>query len=80
TAALLVAALVVVVQQLESNLLSPLLMGHTLALHPALVILAVTAGGTIAGVAGAFLAVPVLAVATATARYAKELGDAKPPR
>jgi predicted PurR-regulated permease PerM len=83
TTALIVAALVVVVQQLESNLLSPLLMGRTLALHPALVILGVTAGGTIAGVTGAFLAVPVLAVATAAARYAKELVDdrgASPPR
>lgn len=76
TAALIVIALVVAVQQLESNLLSPLLMGRTLALHPTLVILAVTAGGTTAGVAGAFLAVPVLAVATAAARYARELVDA----
>jgi putative heme transporter len=76
TTALLVAALVLAVQQMESNLLQPMLMGRTLALHPALVILAVTAGGTISGVAGAFLAVPVLAVATALARYAKEQVDA----
>jgi putative heme transporter len=79
TTALLVAALVLVVQQLESNLLQPVLMGRTLALHPALVILAVTAGGTLSGVAGAFLAVPVLAVATAIARYVKELIDADHP-
>jgi putative heme transporter len=72
TTALIVAALVLAVQQMESNLLQPVLMGRTLALHPALVILAVTAGGTISGVAGAFLAVPVLAVVTALARYAKE--------
>jgi predicted PurR-regulated permease PerM len=63
---------VVVVQQLESNVLSPLLMGRTLALHPALVIVAVTAGATLSGVAGAFLAVPALAVATTLARYARE--------
>lgn len=79
TTALIVAALVIVVQQMESNLLSPLLMGRTLTLHPALVILAVTAGSTISGVAGAFLAVPVLAVATSAARYFKELVDAEPP-
>lgn len=72
TTALLVLALVVVVQQLESNALVPLLMGRTLALHPALTIVAVTAGGAMAGVAGAFLAVPVLAVATTLARYARE--------
>ena len=72
TTALIVAALVLLVQQVESNLLQPLLMGRTLALHPALVILAVTAGGTIWGVAGAFLAVPALAAVTAVARYVKE--------
>ena len=72
TTALLVLALVVVVQQLESNVLSPVLMSRNLALHPALVIVAVTAGGTTAGVSGAFLAVPVLAVVTTLARYARE--------
>ena len=75
TTALLVIGLVVLVQQLESIVLSPLLMGRSLALHPALVIVAVSAGGTIAGVAGAFLAVPALAVATTLARYAKEQVD-----
>ena len=52
-----------VVQQLEGNVLQPILVGRTLDLHPALVILAVTAGGTLAGIIGAFLAVPVVAVA-----------------
>ena len=72
TTALLVLALVVVVQQLESNVPAPLLMGRNLALHPALIIVAVTAGAAMAGVAGAFLAVPVLAVATTLARYVRE--------
>jgi hypothetical protein len=49
TSALIVVALVLVVQQLEGNVLQPILVGRTLDLHPAAVILAVTAGGTLAG-------------------------------
>ena len=79
TTALIVLGLVAVVQQLESNVLSPLLTGRGLALHPALTIAAVTAGGTLAGVAGAFLAVPALAVTTTLARYAKEQVDQVDP-
>ncbi len=72
TTALVVVGLVVLVQQLESNVLSPMLMGRTLRLHPGLVILAVTAGSSLFGVMGAFLAVPVLAIFTTLARYGRE--------
>ena len=72
TTALIVVALVVVVQQLEGNVLQPVLVGGALALHPAVVILAVTAGGTLYGIVGAFLAVPVVAVVTDILRYARE--------
>jgi predicted PurR-regulated permease PerM len=75
TGALIVVALVLVVQQLEGNVLQPLLMGRTLQLHGAMVILAVTAGGSLAGIVGAFLAVPVLAVATTIVRYGREQLD-----
>lgn len=70
--ALIVIGLVLVVQQLEGNVLQPILVGRTLDLHPALVILAVTAGGTLAGIVGAFLAVPVVAVAAVSVRYARQ--------
>lgn len=70
--ALIVVALVLVVQQLEGNVLQPILVGRTLDLHPAVVILAVTAGGTMAGIAGAFLAVPVVSVAAVLIRYARQ--------
>ncbi len=70
--ALIVVALVLVVQQLEGNVLQPILVGRTLALHPALVILAVTAGSTLAGISGAFLAVPAVAVGAVFVRYARE--------
>lgn len=80
TSALIVVGLVLLVQQLEGNVLQPILVGRTLALHPAVVILAVTAGGTLAGITGAFLAVPVVAVAAVGFRYAREqLDGADPP-
>ena len=60
--ALLVLAVVVVVQQVEGNLLEPLIMGRALRLHPAVVLVAVSAGALLAGVAGALVAVPVTAV------------------
>ena len=72
TSALIVVALVLVVQQLEGNVLQPILVGRTLDLHPAVVILAVTAGGTLAGITGAFLAVPVVSVAAVVIRYGRQ--------
>jgi putative heme transporter len=65
TMGLIVAGLVVGVQQLESNVLAPLVLGRAMNLHPLVIILSVTAGGLILGVLGAFLAVPVVAVAYA---------------
>jgi predicted PurR-regulated permease PerM len=79
TSALLVIGLVLLVQQLEGNVLQPILVGRTLALHPAVVILAVTAGGTLYGITGAFLAVPVVAVAAVGIRYAREQLDVTSP-
>jgi predicted PurR-regulated permease PerM len=70
--ALIVIGLVLVVQQLEGNVLQPILVGRTLDLHPALVILAVTAGGTLSGIIGAFLAVPLVAVGAVAVRYARQ--------
>ena len=72
TSALIVIALVLAVQQLEGNVLQPILVGRTLDLHPAVVILAVTAGGTLAGITGAFLAVPVVAVVAVAVRYYRQ--------
>lgn len=71
TAAIIVLILIVVVQQVESNVLQPILVGRSLDLHAAVVILAVTAGGSLFGIIGAFLAVPVVAVITTVIRYAR---------
>jgi putative heme transporter len=61
TTALIVLALVVGVQQLESNVLEPIILGRAIELHALVVILAITAGSLAFGLLGAFLAVPVAA-------------------
>jgi putative heme transporter len=63
--ALAVAVLVLVVQQVESNVLQPLIMRKAVALHPIVVLAGITAGAIIAGVIGAFLAVPLVAMLAA---------------
>lgn len=65
--ALIVFGIVLAVQQLESNVLQPTIMRRAVALHPIVVLGALTAGGVLGGVLGAFLAVPVAAVASAVA-------------
>ncbi|WOP20146.1 AI-2E family transporter [Raineyella sp. LH-20] len=67
-AALVLLAIVVGVQQLESHVLQPFLMGRAVALHPLAVIFAVTAGSMMFGVVGALFAVPLLAMANAGIR------------
>lgn len=72
----LIALLIVVgVQQLEGNVLSPYLQGKNLNLHAAVVLLSVTAGGTLFGITGAFLAVPVAATTAEILRYVNERID-----
>jgi predicted PurR-regulated permease PerM len=58
----LVIAVFLVGQVLESSVLTPNLIGTRIGLHPVWVLFAVFAGGTVAGLAGVFLAVPVAAV------------------
>lgn len=60
-AALWVVLLTVVVQQVEGNVVVPALRGRQVSTHPALVLVSLAAGGAIAGLAGAFLAVPIVA-------------------
>lgn len=61
--ALIVAAAVVLVQQLDGNVLQPLIVGEAVSLHPLVVLTALTAGSVLAGLIGAVLAVPLVAVA-----------------
>lgn len=60
--ALIMLAVVLLVQQIEGNVLQPWLMGHAVSLHPVAVLLVVTAGTLTAGIVGALFAVPIAAV------------------
>ena len=71
--ALLMLGVVLLVQQIESNVLQPIVMGKAVKLHPLAVVLAVTAGSSLLGIAGALFAVPVLAFVNRATQYiAKE--------
>jgi predicted PurR-regulated permease PerM len=61
-AALAVLAINLVVQQLEGNVLYPMIMRKTIELHPVATLLIVGAGGVVAGIIGALVAVPIAAV------------------
>jgi predicted PurR-regulated permease PerM len=62
TTAILTIVAYVLIQQLEGNFLTPRIQGQALHVHPILVLLAVIAGGELAGLAGIVFAVPALAV------------------
>jgi putative heme transporter len=67
--ALVVLIAVVLVQQLESHLLQPLIMGRAVAIHPLAVIVAIATGVVLAGIIGALVAVPVVAVLNTGIRH-----------
>jgi len=60
--ALIVVIVVIAVNQLEGNLLQPVVMGKSLQLHALVILLALTAGTILAGIIGAVLSVPLAAV------------------
>jgi putative heme transporter len=60
--ALAALVIVVAVQLIEGNFLQPIIQSRTVDLHPAVILLAVAAGASLFGIAGAYLAVPVTAV------------------
>jgi putative heme transporter len=69
--ALLVGVAILVVQQVEGHVLQPVVLGRAIKLHPTVVLLSLAAGGVLAGIAGAFLAVPVAALATVVGSHIK---------
>ena len=60
---LAVAALFLIVQQIENNLLVPMVMSKVVGLQPPIIIIALLIGAKLAGVLGAFLAIPIVVVA-----------------
>jgi len=63
-AAVILLAVFLLENQIESHLLQPLVIGRAVRLHPLAIILALAVGGVIAGIPGAIVAVPVAAVVT----------------
>ena len=59
--ALITLGLIIAVQQLEAHILQPFVMGRAVAIHPLAIVLAIAAGGVLAGIVGALLAVPIVA-------------------
>lgn len=66
---LLVAALFLVAQQIEGNLLVPRIQGGSVGVHPLVVLFATLAGTALYGLIGAIFAVPIVAIVAATIRY-----------
>ncbi|MGM7683032.1 AI-2E family transporter [Cytobacillus sp. Hm23] len=68
---LFVSGLVLVLQFIEGNVLSPLIVGKSLHMHPIVIMFALLVGGEIAGVLGLIVAVPFLAILKVTILHAK---------
>ncbi|HAQ07647.1 MAG TPA: AI-2E family transporter [Bacillus bacterium] len=69
---LIALAIVFSLQFLEGNILSPLIVGKSLHMHPLMIMFALLAGGEIGGIIGLILAVPVLVVVRAALIHAKD--------
>lgn len=69
TKAILMLVVVLVVQQIESNLLQPWLMSSAVSIHPVAVVLAVAAGSMVAGIPGAVFAVPLVSFINVVVLY-----------
>lgn len=77
--ALVVLALMIIIQQVENNFLVPRIVGNALDLHPIIVILSVFMGASLAGVLGAILAAPLVASLKILGQYAwRKLFDLPP--
>ncbi|MCX5167680.1 AI-2E family transporter [Streptomyces antibioticus] len=70
--ALIVLGIIVVVQQLEGNVFQPMIQSRGLGLHATVILLAVTLGGSLAGIVGSLLAVPVAAMIAVVWNYVRE--------
>ncbi|GAB3248973.1 AI-2E family transporter [Kineosporia babensis] len=72
TAALIVLGIILAVQQLEGNIFQPMIQSRGLGLHAAVVLLAVTLGGSLMGIVGSLLAVPVAGMVAVLWVYLRE--------
>lgn len=70
--AIYVAISLFIIQQVEGNILSPLIVGRTVHLHPVLIIFALLIGVEVAGVIGLLVAVPVTAIMKVTLMHIRQ--------
>ncbi|MEP7089957.1 MAG: AI-2E family transporter, partial [Nocardioidaceae bacterium] len=68
---------VVLVQQIEAHILQPFLLGRLVSLHPLGVIVAIAMGVLVAGIAGALVAVPLVAAVNAVVLHLADAGQAQ---
>ncbi|MFG2788706.1 AI-2E family transporter [Streptomyces sp. NPDC048419] len=67
--AVMTLAVVLAVQQIEGHILQPFILGRAVRVHPLAVVLSVAAGGMVAGIGGAVVAVPLVAVSNTVVAY-----------
>ncbi|MFE3035459.1 AI-2E family transporter [Streptomyces canus] len=69
--AVMTLAVVLAVQQIEGHILQPFILGRAVRVHPLAVVLTVATGGMVAGIGGAVVAVPLVAVTNTVVSYLK---------
>ncbi|MEU0342093.1 AI-2E family transporter [Streptomyces bobili] len=67
--AVMTLAVVLAVQQIEGHILQPFILGRAVRVHPLAVVLSVACGGMVAGIGGAVVAVPLVAVTNTVVSY-----------
>ena len=71
----MVLLVVLAVQQIEGHVLQPFILGRAVRVHPLAVVLSVAAGGLVAGIGGAVVAVPLVAVTNTVVGYLRAYGQ-----
>lgn len=67
--ALILLGIVLLVQQVEGHILQPLLLGRAVKVHPLAIVFGIATGTLLAGIVGALLAVPIVAVISTVSGY-----------
>ncbi|MFJ5529845.1 AI-2E family transporter [Streptomyces sp. NPDC093261] len=76
--AIMTLVVVLAVQQIEGHILQPFILGRAVRVHPLAVVLSVTAGGIVAGIGGAVVAVPLVAVTNTVVGYLRSYANPVP--
>ncbi|MFE5818040.1 AI-2E family transporter [Streptomyces sp. NPDC056479] len=77
--AVMTLAVVLAVQQIEGHVLQPFILGRAVRVHPLAVVLSVAAGGMVAGIGGAVVAVPLVAVTNTIVGYLRAYSQQTAP-